>query len=87
MLLETVFTAVAVVVLVQLGLSKVALVVVGLSLLLFVPWLVMEPIMVRRTGHAWGDLSGMWFLAKMPTLLLVPALLAIRILLIWYATS
>jgi len=85
LLLETVFTSIVSVLLVQFGWPKMALALVGLSLIMFVPWLLLEPIMVWRTGHAWGDFSGMWFIAKLPTVILVLALLAIRVVLGWYA--
>lgn len=85
LLLETLFTIIVTVLLVQFGWPKMAVAVVGLSLVLLVPWLVLEPIMVWRTGHAWGDFSGMWFLAKLPTAILVLALLVIRVLLLPYA--
>jgi hypothetical protein len=87
LLLETVFTTIVSVLLVQFGWPKMALAVVGLSLVLIVPWLILEPLMAWRTGHAWGDFSGMWFIAKLPTVILVLGLLAVRALLGWYAAA
>jgi hypothetical protein len=38
-------------------------------------------------GHPCGDVSGLWRLAKLPTALFVLALLAIRVVLLWYAAA
>ena len=53
------------------------------SLMMGVPWLVIEPIMIWR-GKISGDLSGLWFLSKWPTLLIILVLVGSRIaILLW----
>jgi hypothetical protein len=86
-LLETCFTVIVCLLLVQLGWPKIAFVVVGLSSILLLPWLIFEPLVAWRTGHACGDFSGMWFLAKLPTVIFVAGLVAIRVGLAWYAAN
>jgi hypothetical protein len=78
LVLETVFTIIVAVSLVQLGWAGLALAVLSLSLLMDASYLLVDMVMALRTGHAWGDFSGMWFLAKLPTALLVLVLLAPR---------
>jgi hypothetical protein len=42
------------------------------------------PMAIRR-GHPWGDVSGLWWLAKAPTAVLVLGMLMIRGALVWAA--
>jgi hypothetical protein len=78
LLLETLFTIIVAVSLVQFGWAGLALAVLSVSLLMDASYLLVDMVMALRTGHAWGDFSGMWFLAKPPTALLVLVLLAPR---------
>ncbi len=85
-LLETLFTVVAVVVLVQLDWPKLAFMVAMMSTFLVgIGVLVMDLPIAWFRGHPCGDVSGMWRLAKLPTLGLVLAMFAIRIILLWHA--
>jgi hypothetical protein len=85
MLLETFVTSIAALLLVQFGLPKMAIAVLAVSLVMFVPYLILDSFLTWRARHACGDFSGMWFLAKWPTAPLVMTLLVIRVLLVWYA--
>jgi hypothetical protein len=40
--------------------------------------------MIRR--HAFGDTSGLWEIARMPALVVMVLMLAIRLILVWYVT-
>lgn len=85
-LFETLFSVVAVVVLVQSGWQKLAFMVALMSTCLVVSSiLVLELPMAWVRGHPCGDVTGLWRLAKFPAALFVLVLLAIRVLLLWYA--
>ena len=84
LLLETLFVISVSIALMLLGWPKFAFVIVGLSLLMFLPWLVVDAIMIWR-GRIYGDLSGLWGLARVPTTIFVLVLLAVRGLLLYYA--
>jgi len=43
--------------------------------------------MALRRGYPWGDVSGMWFIAKLPTALLAVGLLMVRVLLLCYVIA
>ena len=88
MLLETAFTVIVSVILLLAGLPKLVLVIAGLSLWLWLVYvmLVDVPMAIRR-GHPWGDLSGLWWLAKGPTLILAVGMLLIRVGLLWAAIA
>jgi len=86
-LLETLVTTVTVIALVQLGWPKVAFMVAMMSTFLVgIGVLVMDLPLAWLRGHPFGDVSGLWRLAKLPTVGLVLLLFAVRILLLWYAT-
>ena len=88
LLVETLFSVVAVIALVQSGWLKLAFMVALMSACLFGgAVLVLDLPLAWRRGHPCGDVSGLWALAKVPTALLVLSLLAIRILLLWYAAA
>lgn len=80
---ETMFTVCVSVVLITSGRPRMALAVAGLSLVMILPWLVVDGISICR-GMISGDLSGLWLLARMPTLVLLIVILAARGTIIWY---
>jgi hypothetical protein len=84
LVVETVFTIGVGILLIALDHPRPALVVAGLSLVMVLPWLVIDGISICR-GKVSGDLSGLWFLARAPTVLLLGAFLAARGAIIWYA--
>lgn len=87
MVLETAFTVIVSVTLLLVGLRKLAFVLAGGSLWLWVAYvLLMDLPMAIRRGHPWGDVSGMWWLARGPTLIFAVAMLGIRLFLVWAAT-
>jgi hypothetical protein len=86
LVLETVFTVCVSGALIVVGRPKIAFALAGLSLLLILPWLVIDGISVCR-GRSTGDLSGLWFLSRTPTLLLLVFFLATRGAIIWYTSS
>lgn len=83
-LLETVFTSAVGLTLLLTGQPKLALVLVGFSLFLILPWIIVDTIGVLR-GRIVGDLSGLWNLARLPTVLLVAVTLGVRGLILWQA--
>ncbi len=80
---ETMFTVCVSVVLIASDRPRLALAVAGLSLVMILPWLVVDGISICR-GRISGDLSGLWLLARMPTLALLIVFLAARGAIIWY---
>jgi hypothetical protein len=84
LILETIFIVCLSVVLFAVDQPKIAFALAGISLLMFLPWLVIDGISVCR-GRIAGDLSGLWFLARVPTLLLLVLVLATRGAILWYA--
>lgn len=88
MLLETAFTTTVSVIFLLLGFPKLALIIAGLSLWLWVVYIVLMDVpMAIRRGYPWGDISGMWWLAKGPTLLLATAMLLVRVGLVGLAVA
>jgi hypothetical protein len=86
MLLETVFAIGATVGAKIADWDGLAAMVAGQSACLFLIYLfVMDLPMALRRGYPWGDVSGLWFIARGPTVLLVVSMLAVRAWLIWYA--
>jgi hypothetical protein len=86
LILETMFTVCLSVALIAIDQPKIAFALAGMSLLLFLPWLVIDGISVCR-GRIAGDLSGLWFLSRVPTLLLLVIVLASRVAILWYAVA
>ncbi len=87
-IVETLFSTVTVVVLVQAGLPKVGFMVALMFAFLFgIGVLMMDLLNAWRLGHPAGDVSGLWRRAKLPTVGLVLALVAVRILLLWYSAA
>lgn len=87
-LLETLFSVVAVVVLVQMGWPKPAFMVALMSACLVAGGiLVLDLPMAWLRGHPCGDISGLWKLARLPTASLVVVLIAVRIGLFWVAAG
>ena len=84
LLFETLVTTSAGIALLLTGWPKLAFVIAGLSLLMALPWLFIDAIMAWR-GRIYGDLSGLWLLARLPTALLVVLFLTTRGLVIWFA--
>ena len=83
-LLETLFTVTLCVGLILAGYEKMAWAIAGLSLMMGLPWFIIDPIMICR-GRIFGDLSGLWFLSKWPTLLFVLIGVGLRVLILWWA--
>jgi hypothetical protein len=72
MLLETAFMLAVCVLALRWGQQWLALLVAGMSLgILLVYLAAMNVPMAIRRGHPWGDVSGLWWLAKTPTAVLV----------------
>jgi hypothetical protein len=86
LILETAFMAVVSVVLLFFGWPKIAFAVAGLSLMLLLPWLVVDAVSIYR-GRIAGDLSGLWYLARLPTVLFIVGLLATRGAILWYSNT
>jgi hypothetical protein len=82
--LETVAVILASVILILSGLPKYALGIIAMSWCLLVPWLIIDTIMVAR-GRIFGDFSGLWRLAAVPTALIIAAMIAVRAALMWWA--
>ena len=74
---ETIFTIVATMTLVSIGQPKAAFLVVFLSLLGNGGWVVADTIAVLR-GRTLGDWSGMWHVAKIPTIAFLLAYFVVR---------
>ena len=88
LLTETLFSVVAVLAFVQTGWPNLAFMVALMSACLFgIAVLMLDIALASLRGHPCGDVSGLWALAKPPTVLLVLALLAVRVLMLWYAAA
>ena len=88
MILGTVFTVAAAVVAKEAGFSGMAIMIAAQSLVMGLIYIfVMDLPMALRRGYPAGDVSGMWFIAKIPTVVFVVGLLAIDGLLLWYAIA
>ena len=88
LLLETFFTVVASALTKEVGWSGVALMIAAQSLGMYlIAVLLWDLPMALRRGYPWGDVSGLWFIAKGPTVVLAVGLLAIRGLLLWYVIA
>jgi hypothetical protein len=82
---ETLFTVTLGTVLILSGYPKMAWAIAGLSLMIALPWLILDPIMICR-GRIFGDLSGLWFLNRPATLGFIFVLIASRGFLLWWAS-
>ncbi len=82
-LMETLFTIALGTGLILAGHSRAAFALVGLSSMILLPWLILEPIMICR-GRIFGDLSGLWFLRRLPTLAFIVFLIASRAALLYW---
>lgn len=88
MLLGTVFNVPAVVVAKVAGFTAMAIMIAAQSLGMGLVYIfVMYLPMALRRGYPWGDVSGMWFIAKIPTVLFVLGVLVVDGLLLWYAIA
>jgi hypothetical protein len=88
MLLGTVFNVPAVVLPKEAGFSGMAIMIAAQSLGMGLIYIfVMDLPMALRRGYPWGDVSGMWFIAKIPTVLFVFGVLVVDGLLLWYAIA
>jgi len=88
LLVETFFSLVATIILVQFGRRDLGFMVALMSACLFaIAVLVLDVGLAWLRGQASGDVSGLWALAKLPTAMLVLVLLAVRVLLLWYAAA
>jgi len=88
MLLGTVFTVAASVLAKEAGFSGIAIMIAAQSLGMGLIYIfVMDLPMALRRGYPWGDVSGMWFIAKIPTVVFVSGVLTVDGLLLWYAIA
>ena len=87
MAVETVFTTLLCLTALQFGWTFFAFWIAAVSLgmylinvlLMDIPWALVR-------GHAFGDTSGLWTIARTPAALVTILLLAVRIFLVWYAS-
>ncbi len=88
LLLGAVFAVAASVLAKEAGLSGLAIMIAAQSLGVGLVYIfLMDLPMALRRGYPWGDVSGMWFIAKTPTVLFVFGLLAVDALLLWYVIA
>jgi hypothetical protein len=82
MLQGTVFAVAASVLAKEAGFSGMAIMIAAQSLGMGLIYIfLMDLPMALRRGYPWGDVSGMWFIAKIPTVVFV---LAVDGFLLWY---
>jgi hypothetical protein len=87
LLMETLFAVVAVIALVNSGWSNLAFMVALMSSCLFaIAVLILDLALAWMRGHPCGDVSGLWALAKVPTVPFMLALIAIRVALLSYSS-
>jgi hypothetical protein len=88
LLLETMFTVAASAVAKETGWDGLALMIAGQSLGMYLIFVfLMDLPMALRRGYPWGDVSGMWYIARLPTALLAIGLLVVRVLLLCYVIA
>jgi len=87
-LMGTVFTVAAAVFAKEAGFSGIAIMIAGQSLAMgLISMFVMDLPMALRRGYPSGDVSGMWSIAKIPTVVVVFGSLAADGLVLWYAIA
>jgi hypothetical protein len=85
LLAETLFSVGAFVMFVECGRPKWAFLIAFMSCCLFAgAVLMLDVVLAMLRGHACGDISGMWAMAKVPTALIFMALAAVRVWMLWY---
>jgi hypothetical protein len=82
--LETFVVVMASVLLIVSGWPRIAIAITGLSFAMLLPWLIIDSVMIAR-GRIFGDFSGMWLLSSLPTAVIMLGMIAIRVLLLWWA--
>lgn len=82
--LETFVVVMASVLLIVSGWPRMAIAITGLSSAMLLPWLIIDSVMIAR-GRIFGDFSGMWLLSSLPTAVIMLGMIAIRVLLLWWA--
>jgi hypothetical protein len=88
MIVGTAFTVAVAVLAKEAGFRGMAIMIAAQSLAMGLIYIfVMDLPMALRRGYPWGDVSGMWFIAKVPTVVFVVGLLAVDGLLLWYAIA
>jgi hypothetical protein len=88
LIVGTVFTVAAVVLAKTAGLAGMATMIAAQSLGMGLIYIfVMDIPQALRRGYPAGDISGMWFIAKVPTAMFVIGMLALDGLLLWYAVA
>jgi hypothetical protein len=88
MLVGTVFAVAAAVLAKETGFSGMAIMIAAQSLVMgLICIFVMNLPMALRRGYPWGDVSGMWFIAKVPTVLFLFGVLVVDGVLLWYAIA
>ena len=86
LIFETAFTVFVSLVMLAVDLPKMAIAISGLSLFMFLPWAIIDGMSISR-GKVTGDLSGLWLLARNPTILLVVVFVIVRMAIISYASE
>lgn len=86
LVLETAFTVCLSLGMIAADHSKIAFAVASVSLMMVLPWLIIDGISVLRR-RVTGDLSGLWFLAPTPTVVLLVFVLATRGAIVWYSLA
>jgi hypothetical protein len=72
----------------QLGYPRLTVIVVGMSLVMNTVYVVvMDLPWAFKFGHPCGDMSGLWWTAKVPTVLLAAGMLGVRAGLLWLAIA
>lgn len=88
LLLETLFAVASVALFIHFGCHALAIVVAISSLCIFLGMvLVLDLPVAWSRRHPVGDISGLWALAKLPTVVLFLVVLTVRSLLVWYVKS
>lgn len=88
LLIETLFAVIAVAVFTHFGYRAPAILVAITSLCIILGIvLVLDLPLAWFRGHPVGDVSGLWALAKFPTVVLMLVLLTVRSLLVWYVKT
>lgn len=88
LIVGTVFTVAATVVAKEAGLRGMAIMIAGQSLGIGLVYIfLMDLPRALRRGYPAGDVSGMWSIARTPTVLFVVGMLAVDGLLLWYAVA
>lgn len=84
LVMETLFSVSATLTFMAFGFRNVAFLIAFSTVLHYVTYLMWDVPTTWRRGHACGDFSGLWALAKFPTAMLIPGLLVVQFSLLWF---